>query len=58
MVSPPPQQYDRSQQLAYWLRRAEQETIAAIRSASPQAAASHERMAAVYSAQATNMLAG
>jgi hypothetical protein len=56
MVSPPPQEYDRSQQLTYWLRRAEQEAIAAIRSASPQASASHERMAEAYSAMASSLL--
>jgi hypothetical protein len=57
MVSPTPHQYDRSQQLAYLLRRAEQEAIAAIRSASPHAAASHQRMADAYSVEATNLLA-
>jgi hypothetical protein len=53
-----PRNYERVERLDYLLRRAEQETIAAIRSANPRAAASHERMAAAYSAQATSMLAG
>lgn len=49
-------QLDRSEQLAYWLRRAEQESIAAIRSATPQASSSHARMAQAYSAMATSLL--
>ena len=47
---------DRSDQLDYWLRRAEQESIAAIRSASPQASSSHARMARAYSVIATSLL--
>lgn len=46
----------RSEQLDYWLRRAEQESIAAIRSASPGAAASHSFMARAYSLQASTLL--
>lgn len=47
-----PDQSGRSEHLHYWLRRAEQEAIAAIRSASPEASSSHARMAEAYSARA------
>ena len=43
-------------QLDYWLRRAEQEAIAAIRSGDPRAAEPHTRMASVYSARARSLL--
>jgi len=51
-----PHRTARSEQLTYWLRRAEQEAVAAIRSASPQASASHERMSEAYSAMASSLL--
>ena len=57
IVPPSSHQPDRSEQLAYWLRRAEQESIAAIRSANPQASSSHARMAQAYTAMATSLLA-
>lgn len=56
VASPAFHHSDRSEQLAYWLRRAEQESIAAIRSANPQASSSHARMAQAYSAMATSLL--
>lgn len=43
-------------ELDYLLRRAEQESIAAIRSADPRAAGPHEHMATRYSAQALELL--
>lgn len=52
-----PRQYDRSEQLDYWLRRAEQESIAAIRSTDSIAAQRHDSMAQAYSALAMNILA-
>lgn len=56
IVPASPHHPDRSEQLAYWLRRAEQESVAAIRSANPQASSSHARMAEAYSAMATSLL--
>jgi len=44
------------EQLDYLLRRAQQESIAAIRSVDPRAAGPHEHMANLYSAQARNLL--
>ena len=52
-----PRQYDRSEQLDYWLRRAEQESIAAIRSTDHIAAQRHDSMAQAYSALAMSILA-
>lgn len=51
-----PRQYDRSEQLDYWLRRAEQESIAAIRSTDSIAAQRHDSMAQAYSALAMTIL--
>ena len=48
--------FERSQELAYLLRRAEQESIAAIRSGNAMASSSHARMAQAYSALATSLL--
>ena len=42
--------------LDYLLRRAEQESIASIRSVDPRAARPHQEMACVYSAQAMALL--
>ena len=57
MSAPTPvHRYDSSDQLDYWLRRAEQESIAAIRAASPAAAERHDAMAHTYSALALMML--
>lgn len=44
------------EQLDYLLRRAQQESIAAIRTLDPRAAKSHAQMASVYSAQAMTLL--
>lgn len=44
------------EQIEYWLRRAEQESIAAIRAPNVQASESHSVMAEAYSALATNLL--
>jgi hypothetical protein len=49
-------QADRTEQLDYWLRRAEQESIAAIRSSHAVAAERHNAMAAAYSALARSLL--
>jgi hypothetical protein len=46
----------RPKQLDYLLRRAQQESIAAIRSVDPRAAAPHEHMASFYGAQARTLL--
>jgi hypothetical protein len=46
----------RSEQIEYWLRRAEEEAIAAIRSPNAQASESHSLMAEAYSAMATTLL--
>jgi hypothetical protein len=51
-----PHEYDRSEQLDYWLRRAEQESIAAIRSTDSVAAQRHDVMAQTYSALARRLL--
>lgn len=45
------------EELDYLLRRAEQESIAAVRSVDPRAAKPHEHMACAYSAQALALLA-
>lgn len=54
-VTANPQQYERAEQLDYWLRRAEQESIAAIR-ATGEAAERHDAMAQAYSALARHLL--
>ena len=46
------------EQLDYLLRRAEQESIAAIRSGDPRVADPHAQMASVYSARARSLLGG
>lgn len=51
-----PYDHQRSQQIDYWLRRAEQESIAAIRSTSAIAAQRHDTMAQAYSARARSLL--
>ena len=48
--------FERTEQLDYWLRRAEQESIAAIRSTSTAASQRHDAMAHAYSALARTML--
>ena len=45
-----------SEQLEYWLRRAEQESIAAIRATSAVASQCHDAMAQAYSALARGLL--
>lgn len=52
----PSSQIDRSEQIEYWLRRAEQEAIAAIRAPDTAASESHNAMAEAYSAMATNLM--
>ena len=47
---------DPADRLDYLLRRAEQESIAAIRSINPEAAERHDIMAHAYSAEALTML--
>lgn len=47
---------ERSEQLDYWLRRAEQESIAAIRSTNLVVAQRHDAMAQAYSAMARTLL--
>ena len=49
-------QVERSEQLDYWLRRAEQESIAAIRSTNTEASERHDAMAHAYSALARHLL--
>lgn len=46
------------EQLDYLLRRAEQESVAAIRSVDPRAAELHAHMASEYSAKAMALLGG
>lgn len=48
--------FERTEQLDYWLRRAEQESIAAIRSTNTVASQRHDAMAQAYSALARTML--
>ena len=48
--------FERAEQLDYWLRRAEQESIAAIRSTNSTASQRHDAMAQAYSALARTML--
>ena len=43
-------------EIEYLLRRAEQESIAAVRSVDPRAAEPHAHMASIYSAQAMALL--
>ncbi len=45
-----------SEQLDYWLRRAEQESIAAIRATNAVASQRHDAMAQAYSALARSLL--
>lgn len=51
-----PYDHERSEQIDYWLRRAEQESIAAIRSVNSVASQRHDAMAQAYSALAVSML--
>ena len=48
--------FERTEQLDYWLRRAEQESIAAIRSTNSTASQRHDAMAQAYSALARTIL--
>ena len=48
--------FERSEQLDYWLRRAEDESIAAIRSTNQVVAQRHDAMAQAYSAMARTLL--
>ena len=48
--------FERTEQLDYWLRRAEQESIAAIRSTNSSASQRHDAMAQAYSALARSIL--
>ncbi len=50
--------HERSEQIDYWLRRAEQESIAAIRSVNDTASERHDAMALAYSALAVTLLGG
>ena len=57
MISPSHRRHeDPADRLDYLLRRAEQESIAAIRSINPEAAQRHDIMAHAYSAQVLTML--
>jgi hypothetical protein len=57
MISPSPGRVeDPADRLDYLLRRAEQESIAAIRSINSEASQRHDAMAHAYSAQAVTML--
>ena len=57
MTAPTPvHRYDPADQLDYWLRRAEQESIAAIRATNSVAAERHDAMAHTYSTLALMML--
>lgn len=51
------QDYSRGQEIDYFLRRAEQESIAAIKAAGTQASERHGAMAQAYSALVVQMLA-
>jgi hypothetical protein len=51
-----PRASEQSEQLDYWLRRAEQESIAAIRSTNAVAAQRHDAMAQAYAARARSLL--
>jgi hypothetical protein len=53
-----PFDHERSEQIDYLLRRAEQESIAAIRSTNSIASERHDAMAHAYSALAVTMLGG
>ena len=48
--------FERTEQLDYWLRRAEQESIAAIRSTNSIVSERHDAMAQAYSAMAKTLL--
>lgn len=56
MDQPDTRAAEKRDELDYVLRRAKQESIAAIRSADPRAAGPHEHMASRYSAQAMELL--
>ena len=56
MNQPETDQASSPEQLDYLLRRAEQETIAAISAMDARAAELHQQMAGAYSAQATALL--
>ncbi len=49
-------EYDATEELDFLLRRAEQESIAAIRSTNAEAAERHDAMAQAYSAMAVAMM--
>ena len=53
---PSPEPQPATEQLDYLLRRAEQETIAAMRTVDARASAPHEQMASAYGAQALELL--
>ena len=53
---PSPERQPTTEQLDYLLRRAEQETIAAMRTVDARASAPHEQMASAYGAQALELL--
>ena len=57
MAEPETNEVPQPEQLEYLLRRAEEESIAAIRSVDPRASAPHAQMASAYSAQAMALLA-
>lgn len=57
MAKPETNDVPAPEQIDYLLRRAQQESIAAIRSVDPRAAGLHEQMADLYGAQARNLLA-
>ncbi|MEO7655308.1 MAG: hypothetical protein ABIS23_06460 [Sphingomicrobium sp.] len=51
-----PHRQEWTEQLGYWLRRAEQESIAAIRSPDSEAAQRHDAMALAYSTMAMSLM--
>ena len=55
-VSAQPEPQPAPEQLDYLLRRAEQESIAAIRTGDPRVAEPHTQMASVYSERARSLL--
>ena len=57
-VSAQPEPQPAPEQLDYLLRRAEQESIAAIRASDPRVADPHTHMASVFSARARSLLGG
>ena len=56
MAQPETKEAAAPEELDYLLRRAEEESIAAIRSVDPRASAPHAQMASAYSAQAMALL--